>query len=153
MSTASNIIDFDPSAEPTFLACEPQPKSEGSVHPHVLLVHWEIYFRAGNWQAACQIAESLIVHLPDEAIGWIYRSFALRQMKRTAEAKDELLVAARKFSKDWRIAYNLACYQAELGDIPGAWNWLDRAIEIGDVELIKTEALAEPALERLWAKL
>jgi tetratricopeptide (TPR) repeat protein len=128
-------------------------KIECSVHPHVLLAHWEIYFRADDWEAARVIAEALIVHLPDEPIGWIYRSFALQQMKRIEEAKNTLMPAARRFSEDWRIAYNLACYSAQLGDVPGAWNWLDRAIEIGDVEQIKVEALAEPALERLLATL
>ena len=64
---------------------EEQPSSpiQCSVHPHVLLAHWEIYFRAGDWEAACAVAEALIVHLADEPIGWIYRSFALQQMKRT----------------------------------------------------------------------
>ena len=128
-------------------------KIECSVHPHVLLAHWEIYFRADDWAAARVIAEALIVHLPDEPIGWIYRSFALQQMKRTEEAKNSLIPAARKFSEDWRVAYNLACYSSQLGDVAGAWNWLDRAIEIGDVEQIKVEALSEPALERLLATL
>lgn len=131
----------------------PEASLECSVHPHVLLVHWEIYFRAENWQAAHQIAEALITRLPDEPIGWIYRSFALKQMHQTKAAVQQLLPAARKFSDDWRIAYNLACYNAELGDVANAWNWLDHAIEIGDVEQIKLEALAEPALESLWAKL
>jgi predicted Zn-dependent protease len=126
---------------------------ECSVHPHVLLVHWEIYFRAGDWEAARAVAEALVVHLPDEPIGWIYRSFALKQLKRTEEAKDNLIPAARRFSEDWRIAYNLACYCSQLGDVAGAWNWLDRAIEIGDVEQIKIEALAEPALEPLLSRL
>ena len=131
----------------------PRSPVECSVHPHVLLAHWEIYFRACDWDAALAIAEGLVIRLPDEPIGWIYRSFALQQMKRTEEAKDNLIPAARKFTEDWRIAYNLACYYSQLGDIAGAWNWLDRAIEIGDVEQIKIEALAEPALEALWSRL
>src|SRR6476660_3316047 len=101
----------------------PVPRIECSVHPHILLAHWEIYFRACDWEAALAIAEGLVIRLPDEPIGWIYRSFALQQMKRTEEAKDNLIPAARKFTEDWRIAYNLACYYSQLGDIAGAWNW------------------------------
>jgi tetratricopeptide (TPR) repeat protein len=132
---------------------KPSGRMQCSIHPHVLLAHWEIYFRAGDWEAARAVAEALVLHLPDEPIGWIYRSFALQQMRRTEEAKDHLIPAARKFSEDWRIAYNLACYCSQLGDVASAWNWLDRAIEIGDVEQIKIEALSEPALEPLLSKL
>jgi tetratricopeptide (TPR) repeat protein len=153
MTRASNIVSLHPEVDGALPTSEFPPKTQCSVHPHILLVHWEIYFRAGNWQAAHDIAEGLIICLPDEAIGWIYRSFALKQMRQTKEAVTQLLPAARKFSNDWRIAYNLACYNAELGDIAGAWNWLDHAIEIGDVEQIKLEAMSEPALEPLWAKL
>lgn len=152
MTTRSNIVKLHPEPTTTTLTAS-GPQAAAAVHPHILLVHWEIYFRAGNWQAAHDVAESMILNMPNEAIGWIYRSFALKQMQQTREAVNQLLPAARKFSDDWRIAYNLACYNAELGDIAGAWNWLDHAIEIGDVEQIKLEALAEPALEPLWAKL
>ena len=156
MTTGSNIVRLQP--ETTTAALAPEgiskvPQRERSVHPHTLLVHWEIYFRADNWQAAHHVAEALILDMPDEPIGWIYRSFALKQMKQTDEAANQLLPAAERFSDDWRISYNLACYHAELGDLASAWHWLDHAIEIGDVEQIKQEALSEPALEPLWARL
>ncbi|HUR44976.1 MAG TPA: hypothetical protein VMZ27_03790 [Candidatus Saccharimonadales bacterium] len=130
----------------------PRSAIQCSVHPHILLAHWEIYFRACDWEAALAVAEALVVHLPDETIGWIYRSFALQQMKWIDEGR-ELSPPTSTFTEDWRLALNRACHCSQLGDIPGAWSWLDRAIQIGDVEQIKIEALAEPALETLWSRL
>src|SRR4051812_457237 len=102
MMSASNIVSLYPEPKELTSAPESSPKPECSIHPHVLLVHWEIYFRAGDWQAAHDIAEALIMRLPDEPIGWIYRSFALKQMRQTKEAVNQLLPAAKKFSQDWR---------------------------------------------------
>ncbi len=122
-------------------------------HPHVLLVHWEINVRNRQWPSACSTAQALIAALPQEPIGWIYRSFAWHQMGRIREAWLGLLPAAKRFPQDWRIAYNLACYAGESGDVAGAWNWLDRAIELGDADAIKSAALDEPSFKRLWAGL
>ena len=122
-------------------------------HPNVLLVHWEIYARTEQWLAAYAVAQALIVTLPEEPIGWIYRSFALQKLGRVREAWQSLLPGARKFSRDWRIAYNLACYACQLGDIAGAWNWLDQAIALGNPDLIKSQALDEIGLKPLWERL
>ena len=118
-------------------------------HPNVLLVRWEMASRSRNWSAAVGIAKSLIVALPNEPIGWIYHGFAQHQMEQLEEARETLLAAARKFPNDWRIAYNLACYSAELGDIAGAQNWLDRAIEVGDESIVRCCAANEWSLRAL----
>ena len=122
-------------------------------HPTQLLVHWEIYVRTGQWLAAYAVAQSLVLTLPHEPIGWIYRSFALAKLGRVREARQVLLPGARKFPQDWRIAYNLACYNCQLGDVAGAWNWLDHAIALGDVDSIKSQALDDAGLKPLWARL
>lgn len=121
-----------------------------TVHPHVLLVEWEIHTRAGQWHSACAAAEALIAALPEEPIGWIHHSFALQQLGHLREARMHLLAAARIFPADWRIAYNLACYNCQLGDRAGAWNWLDESIRRGDADVIKSLALNEPSFKPLW---
>jgi len=126
-----------------------QPAAAGC-HPNLLLVKWEIHFRNRQWHSACEVAQALIDAMPNEPIGFIYRSFALQKIGRVQEARKHLLTAARLFPTDWRIAYNLACYTCELGDIAGTWNWLDRAIELGDSDAVKSLALDEIALRPLW---
>ena len=122
-------------------------------HPHVLLAHWESYSRTKHWKGAYAISLALVFALPDEPIGWIYRAFALKQLGRVNEAVTALLPAARKFPTDWRIPYNLACYVCQSGDVAGAWNWLDRAIELGDANAIRCAALDDLNLKPLWEKL
>jgi tetratricopeptide (TPR) repeat protein len=122
-------------------------------HPNILLVHWETHTRNRNWTAANNTALGIMNAMPAEPIGWIYRSFALCQLGRIAEAHENLLDAARRFPNDWRIPYNLASYTSKLGDRAGAWNWLDRAIELGDADAIKSLALEDPIFRSFWQEL
>jgi len=120
-----------------------------AVQTTMLLVRWEIAVRARAWWSAGAIAQELIALLPAEPIGWIYQAFSQQQLGRLQEARRILLKGARKFPTDWRIAYNLACYNAQLGDLAGAWNWLERAFELGNPAIIKPLAADEPSLKPL----
>jgi len=122
------------------------------LHPNALLVYWELYSRTKQWTSAHTIAEGLVLALPHQPIGWIYRSFALHRLGRVKPALAGLLEAAERFPDDWRIAYNAACYSCLLGDMALAWNWLDRAIELGNGDVIKSAALEDPNLRPLWAR-
>ena len=132
-------------------ASHPQDQTS-AVHPHVLLVHWEIQTRAGQWQSACAVARALIAALPAEPIGWIYHSFALGKLGHLEEARTHLFAAARKFPSDWRIAYNLACLTCQRGDLAAAWNWFEESIRLGDAGTIQTLASSEPSLQALGDK-
>ena len=87
-------------------------------HPHVLAMRYEIYSQAKRWDYAVEIASTLVQQLPDNALHWINRSFALHELKRTREARDLLLPAAAKFPDGDAIRYNLACYECQLGNLP-----------------------------------
>jgi predicted Zn-dependent protease len=122
-------------------------------HPQVLLVRWEIYARDGHWEFAHTIAHGLVALAPDEPVGWINRAFALHQMQRTVEAWHSLLPAARKFSNNPVVAYNLACYACQLGRLEEARQWFERALDIGDAAKIKTLASQDPDLKPLLQSL
>ncbi len=154
MTTTSNdkAITSDKNIAPEHpTAAQPQGLPP-AVHTTMLLVRWEIAVRARDWSSAGVIASDLIVALPGEPIGWIYHAFAQQQLGLLQEARRILLAGARKFPKDWRIAYNLACSNAQLGDVAGAWTWLERAFEIGDAAIIKPLAAEEPSLKPLLEK-
>jgi predicted Zn-dependent protease len=119
-------------------------------HPQVLLARWEIYAREQHWEYAHTIAHGLVALAPDEPAGWINRSFALHQMKRTQEAWHALLPAVKKFPKNPTVAYNLACYACQLGKLTEARDWLTRAIETGDGNKIKSLAKEDPDLKPLF---
>ncbi len=62
--------------------------------------------------------------------------------------------AYEKFPSEEVIAYNLACYAAQMGRLKEAWDWLERAGKAaGSLEVIKKRALADNDLEGLWPKL
>lgn len=53
--------------------------------------------------------------------------------------------------RDPEIQFNLACYEAQLGDLAAARNHLSRAFEIEPT--LKLAALDDSDLEPLWAEL
>jgi TPR repeat protein len=61
-----------------------------------------------------------------------------------------LIQAQKSFPKEAIIAYNLACYDCQLGDLDAAKAWLDKACTLGDVHKIKLMALQDPDLKLLW---
>jgi len=60
-------------------------------HPDVLGVRWEVYAKAKRWDACVDIAEAMVKLAPENSCGWIHRSFALHELKRTEEAYEKLL--------------------------------------------------------------
>jgi tetratricopeptide (TPR) repeat protein len=70
--------------------------------------------------------------LPDSAFGCDQRSIALYRLKKTQEALDQLLPAAKRFPKVWSIPYNLACYCAQLGRLDECQEWFKKAMAIDE---------------------
>jgi predicted Zn-dependent protease len=122
-------------------------------HPDVLSFRWEICAAANKWDAALSVAATLIRVEPESAAGWIHRSYALHELKRTVEARDNLLRVVEKFSSSATIRYNLACYECQLARLDQARNWLGKAFAIGDASQMKLAALDDPDLEPLWREI
>ena len=109
----------------------------------------EIYSKAKQWDHLLTVAETLVKVAPDKKRGWILRSFALHEMKRTQEAFDLLLPTAEKFPKFWLIPYNLSCYCAQLGRLEECQEWFKKAMAI-DEHTVKRAAIDDPDLQPLW---
>src|SRR6266404_2443387 len=122
-------------------------------HPHVLQVRWEIYAAQKKWEAALDIATTLMELEPDEALGWVHRSYCLHELKRTKEARDNLLPVVDKFAASTTIRYNLACYECQLGNLSQAKKWLKAAFSLGDRKQMKLAALEDPDLKPLWPEI
>jgi tetratricopeptide (TPR) repeat protein len=125
------------------------------VHPQVLAVRWQVYAKAERWDGAFEIARTLVEQLPDDSFGWIHQAYALRRMDGggVKAAWDALLPAADKFPTEPTVAFNLACYACQLGNLTEARDWLSKAIELGDKDDTKTRALDDPDLEPLWSSI
>lgn len=118
-------------------------------HPDVLEIRWRIYARAKQWEPCLDIAERLIKLDPTQANGWIHRSFALHELKRTQEAFDQLLAVAKRFSAVWTIPYNLSCYCAQLGRLGECRKWFKKAMVLNK-RAVQRAAVDDPDLKPLW---
>ncbi len=122
-------------------------------HPEVLKVRWGICAVKKEWEAAADLAAALVDLEPEVPLGWVHRSYALHELKRTEEARDNLLSAVDKFPASATMRYNLACYECQLGHLAAARAWLEKAFRLGDPAGMKACALDDPDLEPLWAGL
>jgi tetratricopeptide (TPR) repeat protein len=122
-------------------------------HPKVLKVRWEIYAAAKKWEATLDIAAALIQMDPEDPLGWVHRSYALHELKRTAEARDSLLRVVDKFPISATMRYNLACYECQLGRLEQAKEWLEKAFKLGHAKEMKLMALDDRDLEPLWKQI
>ncbi len=121
-------------------------------HPDVLKVRWEIYAAARKWEAALDIATAITKLDPNDPLGWVNRSYALRELNRTAEARDNLARVVDRFPKHAMVRYYLACCECQLGNLDQARSWLVKALELGDKEM-KLAALDDSDLDPLWKEI
>ena len=122
-------------------------------HPHVLELRWNIYAKAGRWDMAAEVACSLTLMLPENSFGWIHRAYSLHELGRTQEAWNVLHPKVDKFSDQYIISYNLACYACRLGNMNDSLRWLEKAIGLAGKKEIRVMALDDPDLEPLWDKI
>ncbi len=119
-------------------------------HPDALQTEWEIYSVQKQWEAALAVGQRAVKLVPEFPSGWINRSYALHELRRTSEARNLLLPAAATFPNEATIAYNLACYTCQLGDLDESRAWLIRAMQIApDAKRIKSMALTDNDLAPL----
>jgi len=76
-----------------------QIRPEMRAHPAVLLTRCEVYLKAGKWDWLVTITQTLVNVAPEKPRGWILRSYALHELKRTQEAFDLLLPIGGEISQ------------------------------------------------------
>jgi tetratricopeptide (TPR) repeat protein len=130
-----------------------QLSPENRDHPLVLGLRWQICAKAKQWDVALETASTLIQSAPEHPLGWVHRSYCLHELKRTEEARDNLLRVVEKFPDDPIMRYNLACYECQLGRLDKAKSWLQKALERGDRQKIRSMALEDLDLQPLWKEI
>lgn len=114
----------------------------------VLLARIRALLHARKWRKAEALSsQSLQLH-PSEGEFTVQRAFALHQMKKDDEARLAIGAAPAWIQRTGILHYNLACYQARLGDLSLARECIDQAIQINSG--IKKNARLDPDLEALW---
>jgi tetratricopeptide (TPR) repeat protein len=123
------------------------PEEERSNAP-VMLAEIRVLLHMKNWKHAEKLsARGCNLH-PDEDEFTVQRVFALHQLEKGDEAFQVLLSAPEWIRRTGILHYNLACYEARLGDLKAAKRCIDAAIEINSA--IKKNARTDPDLAALW---
>jgi uncharacterized protein HemY len=126
--------------------------AEFRAHPDVLEVRWAFEARAGEWEACLETARVLRSAAPERPTGWIKYSYTLSRLNRVKEALDALFPAAREFAQVPMVAYNLACYAAQLQHFWEAERWLKQSFELGGTDY-RNMARKDKQLRAIWDRI
>ncbi|MGF1678236.1 MAG: tetratricopeptide repeat protein [Candidatus Methylacidiphilales bacterium] len=96
--------------------------------PHVLQLEAAIHIRAGHFDRGLETADKLCFIVPESPAGWLDRAFCLHELDRTLEAKACLLTGPASLRGHALYYYNLACYEAQLGNVEAARSYLEKAV-------------------------
>ena len=122
---------------------------EGSQHDSpVLRARVRVLLHMKRWEAANALSEAGTSMYPEENEFTVQRAFALHQLKKGTAAVKVLLSAPDWIRRTGILHYNLACYEAQLGDLTTARQCIMAAIEINSS--FKKNAKTDPDLARLW---
>jgi len=101
-----------------------------------------------RWRDAEALSEKGISLHPEENEFMVQRAFALHQLKRGDDAVNVLLAAPDWIRRTGILHYNLACYEAKLGDLGTARQCIRAALELNSA--FKKNVRNDPDLDRLW---
>ncbi|MBK9139372.1 MAG: tetratricopeptide repeat protein [Verrucomicrobia bacterium] len=130
-----------------------QLSAAARMHPDTLEVLWQLCAANQRWQEAVEFGRLLVRLQPSDPSGWLHRSYALHELRRTEEALTLLVPAAAQFPKESIIPYNLACYCCQLGKLDEARAWLANAARLRGRDEIRRLALADSDLQPLWSEI
>ena len=90
----------------------------------VLQLRLFILMRARRWEDAVGVCGRLRAAVPEGTTGYIHGAFCLHELGRTHDAKRLLLAGPKSLMREATFFYNLACYDAVLGNLDEAENSL-----------------------------
>jgi len=125
-------------------------------HPAVLTLRWRMFAKAHDWKAACEVAETLSVLVPQIVEPQLLLAEAVRSVPNGGLPKAlQLLVdAAPRFQHEPVIPFTIARYACTLRRFKEAHRWWMTALTIakqqGTDREWKRKALLEEDLQPLW---
>jgi predicted Zn-dependent protease len=113
-----------------------------------MLAQIRVLLHLRRWKEAEALSGRGLEMHPDEEEFTVQRVFALHQLEKGDEAFQVLLSAPEWIRRTGILHYNLACYEARLGDLKTARRCIDTAIELNGA--MKKNARTDPDLAGLW---
>lgn len=117
-------------------------------NPAVMLARVRVLLHLQRWEEAELLSRRAGEDHPEEDEFTVQRAFALHQLQKGEKAFEVLLEAPEWIRRTGILHYNLACYEARLGDLRIAKQCIDAAIEINAA--MKKNARVDPDLQALW---
>ena len=114
----------------------------------VLRARIRVLLHLRNWTEAERLAFDGTRAYPEENEFVVQRAFALKQQEKGDEAARVISSAPAWIRNTGILHYNLACYEALLGDLGMARQCIRSAIEINAA--VKKNARKDPDLKPLW---
>jgi tetratricopeptide (TPR) repeat protein len=122
---------------------------EDQFEPATLKARIRVLLHMKRWKDAEVLSKRGNSLHPEENEFMVQRAFALHQLKRGDEAVDVLLSAPTWIRRTGILHYNLACYEAKLGDLCLARKCIKAALELNAG--FKKSARTDPDLQPLWS--
>lgn len=114
----------------------------------VLRTRIRVLLHLRNWQQAEELSKDGARLFPEENEFMVQLAFALHQQAKGTQAVEVILNAPAWIRRTGILHYNLACYEAQLGDLSMARQCIRAACEIN--ASFKKNARKDPDLQRLW---
>lgn len=134
-------------AEEALTEIESAPAEEVD-QPEVLLARNRVLLHLRRWKEVEALAAKAIETHPERDEFTVQRAFALHKMKKGEQALDVIESAPEWIRRTGIIHYNLACYEAQLGDKKTARQCINVAIQMN--EAMRNNAKKDPDLRGVW---
>jgi tetratricopeptide (TPR) repeat protein len=132
----SSISDPDPGPDPD---------------PDLIELRLHILMQGERWSDALASAKELLLLNSSALPAYIHGAFALHELGRTTEARDLLLRGPEVLGMDPTYHYNIACYEAVLGNNESAKRSLEKSFALD--ETYRDFAKQDPDLEAIRSEL
>lgn len=93
-------------------------------HAEILQLKLVVLMQLRSWDAGREVCEMLRERFPQLTVGYIHGAFCLHELGRTPEARELLLAGPPALLREATYHYNLACYEAVLGNPEEALQYL-----------------------------
>lgn len=112
-----------------------------------VLVMWlGVHIEREKWKSAAKVGAVLCEREPNVAGFWIQHAYAVRRHAGVARAREILMRGLGLHPREAVFHFNLACYEAQLGNLADANTFLETACHLDEsfVGLAKTDPDLEP---------
>jgi hypothetical protein len=123
------------------------PKEDRS-QAMVLIACTRVLLHLKKWEDAEHLATQGTIRHPDHEEFTVQRAFALHQLQRGEAAMNVILEAPEWLRRTGILHYNLACYEAQLGDLKTARQCIKVACKMNTA--MRKNAAVDPDLRGLW---